>query len=48
MSDLDAISSLQEPLMTETQIASQQIIEEVASWPGVEAGPGDRKGGPNR
>ncbi len=28
--------------MTETQTASQQIIEEVASWPGVEVGPGDR------
>ena len=28
--------------MTETQTASRQIIEEVASWPGVEVGPGDR------
>ena len=28
--------------MTKPQTASQQIIEEVASWPGVEAGPGAR------
>src|SRR2546430_17047077 len=28
--------------MTETQAASQQITEEVTSWPGVEAGPGRR------
>lgn len=28
--------------MTETRTASQQIIEEVTSWPGVEAGPGKR------
>jgi hypothetical protein len=28
--------------MTETQTASQQITEEVTSWPGVEAGPGRR------
>ena len=28
--------------MPETRTASQQVIEEVASWPGVEAGPGDR------
>ena len=28
--------------MTETQTASQQITEEVTSWPGVEAGPGWR------
>jgi hypothetical protein len=28
--------------MTETRAAGQQITEEVASWPGVEAGPGDR------
>ena len=28
--------------MTEPRTASQQIIDEVTSWPGVEAGPGDR------
>jgi hypothetical protein len=28
--------------MTKTGSASQQIIEVVTSWPGVEAGPGDR------
>jgi hypothetical protein len=28
--------------MTKPRTAGQQIIEEVASWPGVEAGPGDR------
>lgn len=28
--------------MTQTRTASQQIIDEVASWPGVEAGPGER------
>jgi len=28
--------------MTETRTASQQITEEVVSWPGVEAGPGPR------
>lgn len=28
--------------MTETRTASRQITEEVASWPGVEAGPGRR------
>jgi hypothetical protein len=28
--------------MTKTQTASEQIIEEVTSWPGVTAGPGDR------
>jgi hypothetical protein len=28
--------------MTTTQTASEQIIEEVTSWPGVEAGPGRR------
>ncbi len=28
--------------MTRTQTASQQITEEVTSWPGVEAGPGKR------
>jgi len=28
--------------MTETRTASQQITEEVTSWPGVEAGPGRR------
>jgi hypothetical protein len=28
--------------MTEPRTASQQIIEEVTSWPGVEAGPGRR------
>jgi hypothetical protein len=28
--------------MTETQTASQQITDEVTSWPGVEAGPGRR------
>jgi hypothetical protein len=27
--------------MTRTQTASEQITEEVTSWPGVEAGPGD-------
>jgi hypothetical protein len=28
--------------MTQSQTASQQITEEVTSWPGVEAGPGSR------
>jgi hypothetical protein len=28
--------------MTQTQTASQQITEEVTSWPGVEAGTGER------
>ena len=28
--------------MTNTQTASEQITEEVTSWPGVEAGPGRR------
>jgi hypothetical protein len=28
--------------MTETRTASEQITEEVTSWPGVEAGPGRR------
>jgi len=28
--------------MTESRTASQQIVAEVTSWPGVEAGPGDR------
>ncbi len=28
--------------MTETRTASRQITEEVTSWPGVEAGPGER------
>ena len=28
--------------MSETQTASQQITDEVTSWPGVEAGPGRR------
>ena len=28
--------------MTETRTASEQIVEEVTSWPGVEVGPGDR------
>ncbi len=28
--------------MTKPRTASQQIIEEVTSWPGVEAGPGRR------
>jgi hypothetical protein len=28
--------------MTEQQTASQQITDEVTSWPGVEAGPGRR------
>lgn len=28
--------------MTRSQTASQQIIAEVTSWPGVEAGPGER------
>jgi hypothetical protein len=29
-------------LVTKTQTASEQIIDEVTSWPGVTAGPGDR------
>ena len=29
-------------VMTTTQTASEQIIEEVTSWPGVTAGPGSR------
>jgi hypothetical protein len=32
----------EESLMTETRTASQQITEEVTSWPGVEAGLGHR------
>jgi hypothetical protein len=28
--------------MTRTQTASERIIEEVTSWPGIEAGPGRR------
>jgi len=28
--------------MTKLQTASEQITEEVTSWPGVEAGPGER------
>jgi hypothetical protein len=28
--------------MTTSRTASQRIIEEVTSWPGVQAGPGDR------
>jgi hypothetical protein len=28
--------------MTKTQTASEQITEEVTTWPGVTAGPGDR------
>jgi hypothetical protein len=28
--------------MTQTRTASRQIVEEVTSWPGVEAGPGRR------
>jgi len=28
--------------MTETRTASRQITDEVTSWPGVEAGPGER------
>jgi hypothetical protein len=28
--------------VTKTQTASEQIIDEVTSWPGVTAGPGDR------
>ena len=28
--------------MTRTQRASEQITEEITSWPGVEAGPGER------
>ena len=28
--------------MTQTQTASEQITEEVTSWPGIEAGPGRR------
>lgn len=28
--------------MTETRTAGRQITEEVTSWPGVEAGPGER------
>jgi hypothetical protein len=34
--------TFEEPPMTKPLTASQQIIEEVTSWPGVEAGPGDR------
>jgi len=30
--------------MAKPRTASQQIIEEVTSWPGVEAGPGERGG----
>jgi hypothetical protein len=29
-------------MMSETRTASQQITDEVTSWPGVEAGPGRR------
>ena len=29
-------------MATETQTASERITAEVTSWPGVEAGPGDR------
>jgi hypothetical protein len=28
--------------MTSTRTASEQIIETVTAWPGVEAGPGER------
>jgi hypothetical protein len=34
--------SLEETSMAQTRTASQQIVEEVTSWPGVEAGPGRR------
>jgi hypothetical protein len=32
----------EEAVMTKGQSASEQIVEEVTSWPGVEAGPGRR------
>jgi hypothetical protein len=35
-------SGLEEAFMTDSRTASQQITEEVTSWPGVEAGPGRR------
>jgi hypothetical protein len=34
--------TLEERPMTENRTASQQITDEVTSWPGVAAGPGDR------
>jgi hypothetical protein len=37
-----AISTSKDALMTKSRTASQQIIEEVTSWPGIEAGPGER------
>jgi hypothetical protein len=39
---LATIWTSKEALMTKSRTASQQIIEEVTSWPGVEAGPGER------
>jgi hypothetical protein len=30
------------PVMTTTRTPSQQITDEVTSWPGVDAGPGER------
>src|SRR5215218_8702869 len=40
---LDGPTTLErEVRMTTTQTASEQITEEVTSWPGVEAGPGRR------
>jgi luciferase-like monooxygenase len=33
---------MEEHAMTSSKTASQQITEEVTSWPGVEAGPGRR------
>jgi hypothetical protein len=39
---LALIPDVEEPLMPETRTASEQITEEVTSWPGVEAGPGRR------
>jgi hypothetical protein len=38
----DTTTLAQEARMTKTQTASEQITEEVTSWPGVEAGPGRR------
>jgi hypothetical protein len=38
---LTVFSSL-EAAMTEQRTAGQQIIDEVTSWPGIEAGPGRR------
>jgi hypothetical protein len=33
---------IEERDMTKVQTASEQIVEEVTSWPGIEAGPGAR------